>query len=77
MQSIDELAREITALDPSQQEALLDKVAQLNVQKGLHELAEKYRARLAREGRLNMPQERVWAELHRIREEIATHDYPS
>jgi hypothetical protein len=76
MQSIDDLAREITALDPSQQEALLDKVAQLNIQKGLHELAEKYRARLAREGRLNIPPEKVWAELHRIREEIATHDYP-
>jgi len=76
MQSIDELAREITALDPSQQELLLNKVAELNIQKGLHSLADKYRARLASEGRLNLPQEEVWAELHRIREEIATHDYP-
>jgi hypothetical protein len=76
MQSIEDLAREITALEPSQQEALLGKVAQLNVQKGLHELAAKYRARLARERRLNLPQEEVWSELHRIREEIAVHDYP-
>jgi hypothetical protein len=76
MQSIDDLAREITALDPSQQEALLDKVAQLNIQKRLHELAGKYRARLAREDRLNIRTEEVWAELHRIREEIAAHDYP-
>ncbi len=76
MQSIEDLAREITALDPSQQEALLDKVAQLNLQNGMHKLAEKYRARLAREGRLNVTQEKVWAELHRIREEIAIHDYP-
>lgn len=76
MQSIDELAREITALDPSQQQTLLEKVAQLNLQKGLLDLSEKYRARLAREHRLNISSEEVWAELHRIREEIAAHDYP-
>lgn len=76
MQSIDELAREITALDPSEQQALLEKVAQINLRKGLHDLSEKYRARLAREGRLNIPPDEVWAELHRIREEIAVHDYP-
>jgi hypothetical protein len=33
MRSIDELARVITQLEPSDQQALLDKVAQLNVQK--------------------------------------------
>jgi hypothetical protein len=33
MQSIDELARVITQLEPADQQALLDKVAQLNVQK--------------------------------------------
>ena len=44
MQSIDELAREIMDLTPSQQQALLERVAQLNLRKG--ELAEKYRARL-------------------------------
>ena len=76
MQSIDELAREITALDPSQQQVLLEKIAQINLIKGLHDLSEKYRARLAREDRLNIPPEEVWAELHRIREEIAAHDYP-
>jgi hypothetical protein len=32
MQSIDELARVITQLDPSDQQALSDKVAQLNIQ---------------------------------------------
>jgi hypothetical protein len=76
MQSIDELAREITSLDPSEQQALLEKVAQINFRKGLRELSEKYRARLAREDRLNIPPEEVWAELHRIREEVAAHDYP-
>ena len=32
MQSLDNLARAITELDPSEQRALLDKVAQLNTQ---------------------------------------------
>ncbi len=33
MQSIDELARVITQLDPLDQQALLDRVAQLNIQR--------------------------------------------
>jgi hypothetical protein len=77
MQSIDDLASVITELDPSEQEALLDKVAQLNFQKGLHDLAEKFRARLAREAQLDAPSEQVWTELHRIRQQIAEHDYPA
>ena len=77
MPSIDDLANAITDLDPSAQQALLDKVAQLNFQKGLHDLADRYRARLARERQLELPSEQVWTELHRIREQIAEHDYPS
>jgi hypothetical protein len=77
MQLIDDLANVITELNPSEQQALLDKVAQLNFQKGLHDLAEKYRARLTRYNQLNSPPEQIWIELHRIREEIAQHDYPA
>lgn len=77
MQSIDELAREIIDLTPSQQQTLLERVAQLNLQRGLRELAEKYRARLKNQGRLDIPPDHVWAELHRIREDIAGHDYPA
>lgn len=77
MQSIDDLANVITDLDPSEQKALLDKVAQLSFQKGLHDLANRYRARLARESQLEVPSEQVWIELHRIREEIAENDYPA
>lgn len=76
MQSIDDLAREITALRPAEQQALLEKVAQINLRKGLHDLSAKYRERLAHENRLNVPPEEVWADLHRIREEVAAHDYP-
>lgn len=77
MQSIDDLANVITDLDPSEQQVLLAKVAQLNFQKGLHNLAEKYRERLARQNQLNSPPEHIWIELHRIRQEIAEHDYPA
>ena len=77
MQSIDDLANVITDLESSEQQALLDKVAQPNFQKGLHALSEKYRTRLALENQLNSPPERVWSELHRMREEIAEHDYPA
>lgn len=75
MQSVDELARTITALDPAEQQALIDKVAQLNFQKGLHDLADRYRARLLVENRLDVLPEEIWSELHRIRQEIADHDY--
>ncbi len=77
MQSIDDLANVISDLESSEQQALLDKIAQLNFQKGLYALSEKYRARLARQNKLKSPPEHVWIELHRIREEIAEHDYPA
>lgn len=77
MQSIDKLASEIVDLTPSQQQALLEKVAQLNFQRGLRELSEKYRLRLKKQGSLNNTPDEVWAELHRIREDIAGHDYPA
>ena len=77
MQSIDDLANVITQLDPSEQQVLLDKVAQMNFQKGLHDLAGKYRARLARENQLDSSAEKIWVELHRLRKEIAAYDYPA
>ena len=70
MQSVDELAKTITALPPEEQEALIDKLADLSFQKGLADLADRYRERLAREGRLDIPAEEVWKELHRIRKVV-------
>lgn len=77
MQSIDQLAKVITELNPTEQQALLDKVAQLNYQKGLHDLAEKYRARLARGGKLNASPEQILEELNHTRQKIAEDDYPT
>jgi len=44
MQSVDDLARTIAELRLSEQEALLNRVAQRNFQKGLTDLAERFRA---------------------------------
>jgi hypothetical protein len=73
--TIDQLANTIMALAPAEQEMLLERVAELNFQRGLEALALKYRARLAREARLDQKATQVMAELNRIREEIAAHDY--
>jgi len=76
MQSVEELAKTITALPRNEQEALLDKVAQLNFQKGLADLSARYRARLAREDRLDIPVDEIWDELRRIRDEVAERALP-
>jgi hypothetical protein len=76
MQSVEELAKTITALPRNEQEALLDKVAQLNFQKGLADLSQRYRARLAREDRLDIPVDEIWDELRRIRDEVAERALP-
>jgi len=77
MQSVDELARAITLLEQSEQHALIDKVAHLNFQKGLHDLSERYRQRLLAEHRMSVPSDEIWSELHHLREQIADHDYPA
>ncbi len=72
--NIDELAEHIAALDPASQTALLEKVTELNFQKGLAYLSQKYRERLAREGRLNQTVGEIMTQLEQVREEIAAHD---
>ncbi len=72
---IEELAERIAALDPEQQEALLNKVSELNFRKGLKELSNRYRERLAQEGKLGQKAEEVLAGLKQMREKIAADDY--
>ena len=73
--SINELAESIVALAPQEQEELIEKVAELNFQRGLSALSQKYRDRLAQEGKLQRPAAEILAELAKLREEIAAHDY--
>ena len=73
--SINELAESIVALAPQEQEELIEKVAALNFQRGLTALSRKYRDRLAQEGKLQQAAAEILAELAKLREEIAAHDY--
>lgn len=75
--NIDQLAEQIATLNSGEQEALLEKVAELNFQRGLKALSLQYRERLAQEGRLDQKAAEVMAELERVREDIATHEYGS
>lgn len=73
--NIDELAEQIATLDRTEREALFEKVAELAFRRGLETLARQYRERLAYEGKLDQKADEVMAELERIREEVAAHDY--
>jgi hypothetical protein len=72
---IDELAEKIATLDPAEQELLLEKVAELNFQRGLEALSKKYRERLAKQGKLDQKANEIMTELEQVREEIAANDY--
>ena len=73
--NIKELAEQIATLELSEQEELLEEVADLNYQRGLTQLSQKYRERLSAASRMDQKAEEVMAELGRIREEIATREY--
>jgi hypothetical protein len=73
---IEQLCEEIVALTAEEQRLLFERVADLAWRRGLHSLSEMYRTRLAREGRLTIPSEKVLEELRQIREEVASRDYP-
>lgn len=71
---VDELAQQVAALEPSEQEELLERVANLNFQRGLEALSQKYRERLAAAGKLTRRADQVMAELEQIREAIAENE---
>lgn len=76
MTKIEQLTEEVAALTAEEQKLLFERVADLAWRRGLRELSEMYRSRLAREGRLTDPPEKVLEELRRIREEVASREYP-
>lgn len=73
--NIKELAEQIAILELSEQEELLEKVADLNYHRGLKKLSQRYRERLSAAGQMDQKAEEVMAELGRIREEIAAREY--
>lgn len=76
MTKIEQLTEEVAALTAEEQKLLFERVADLAWRRGLRELSEMYRSRLAGEGRLTDPPGKVMGELRRIREEIASLEYP-
>ena len=76
MSKIEQLTEEVASLTVEEQKLLFEKVAGLAWRRGLRELSEMYKGRLAREGRLIDSSEKVMEELHRIREKVASREYP-
>lgn len=76
MTRIEQLSEEVAALTPEEQKVLFERVADIAWHRGLRELSEMYRSRLASEGRLTVLPEEVMEELRRIREEVALREYP-
>ncbi|MBU1626082.1 hypothetical protein KKB18_01825 [bacterium] len=72
---IEEIARNIVALEPKEQEELLSKVATMNYERGLIKLTQKYRERLKLEGKLDQQADEILAELRQIRMGISSDDY--
>ena len=73
---LEQLTEEVAALTAEEQKRLFERVADLAWRRGLRELSEMYRSRLAKAGRLGDPPEKVMDELRRIREEVASREYP-
>ena len=74
--AIEHLATKIVDLSETEQRALLRRVAELNVQRGLAELSELYRGRLRRQGDLDRSAADILATLRGIREVGAARDHP-
>ena len=75
--TLEELAKNVASLEPSDQEELLKIVAELNYQKGFEKLSEKFRNRLAQQGKLDQNADEILAELEQVRREIVTNDHTS
>ncbi len=73
---VEELAQQIASLDASELQALLDRVDELSFRQELHALSDRYRERLKRQGERNEGAEEILKKLKRIREEIASREYP-
>jgi hypothetical protein len=76
MTKLEQLTEEVATLTVEEQKLLFERVADLAWRRGLHELSGMYKSRLAKEGRLSDPPEKVMEELRRIREEVASREYP-
>ena len=73
---VEELAWQIASLSESEFQALFVRVEELSFRQELHALSDRYRERLKRRGELDEGAEEILRQLKRIREEIASREYP-
>lgn len=75
METLDSRTNEIASWELAQQENLLQKLVDLNYQRGLKKLSEQIRQRLAAKSKLDQSVDEIFTELAQIREAIAANDY--
>ena len=73
---VEKLAQQIASLSESDLQALFERVVELSFRQELHALSDRYRERLKRRGELDEGAEAILRKLKRIREEIASREYP-
>lgn len=73
---VEKLAQQIASLNESELQALFDRVEELSFRQELHALSDRYRERLKRQGELDEGADEIMRKLKRIREEIASREYP-
>ena len=73
LDQVDYLAQQSKASVEKEFESLIESglKSRLSIQESFDRLSEMYRARLAREGKLNQTSEEIMAELREIREKVA------
>jgi len=76
MARVEELAQQIASLGEFELQALLERVEEISFQQELHTLSDRYRERLKRQGELDVGADEIIRKLKRIREEIASREYP-
>ena len=73
---VEEFAKQIASLDESELQALLERVEELSLRQELRAMSDRYRRRLKKQGEVNEGAEEILKRLKRIREEIASREYP-
>jgi hypothetical protein len=74
--SVEKLAQQIASLKESDLQALLARVEELSLRQEVRVMSDRYRKRLKEQGELNEAAEETLVKLKRIREEIASREYP-
>ena len=74
---VEELARQIALLDETDLRALLERVEELSLRRGLRAMSDRYRRRLKKQGEVNEGAEEILKRLKGIRDEIASREYPA